>query len=571
MNNSECIHQLTNDAHSEPIDRVVQNVTRMLHDNAFEVFGKTFSCGNYTTWRKKVHNDWFKEECVSAQRDFKTARNNFNRSRTEESRRIFTRARTRFNRIKIKAKQNFKINEGLRINNLAKSNPRKFWKNIKSTFKKKQENAETLTVENLHTYFKSMFGESQPINTEDDTSDFDHEQESVYEELDYEFTEQDLRRAVFSQKDNKSPGIDSISSEILKSSYDFISPLLLKLYNRMLNTGEYPRSWGEGIISPIFKKGDVNDSSNYRGITLINVLAKIYSQLILNRLTNWADTYDKLCKNQFGFQKGKSIVDCIFILHSIISKILNSGQKLFSVFIDYEKCFDKIDRTFLWQKLLSQNISSKLVRAIKSMYNTVKSCVKYKSSYSNFFASNVGLKQGDPSSPLFFMLFVNDIVENINTDLENIFSLNELKLFLILYADDQVLFATSPESLQSILTDIETYCRLWGLIINIEKTKAMIFEKGRHSKYDFYSYNTATEVVDSFKYLGITLFKNGNWYRCQKCIAKHASFALHNLFTIFNNIELPIIQKCKLFDTLVASILNFGSEIWGCMMPRTLS
>ena len=98
-----------------------------------------------------------------------------------------------------------------------------------------------------------MFGESQPINTEDDMSDFDHEQESVYEELDYEFTEQDLRRAVFSQKDNKSPGIDSISSEILKS-YDFISPLLLKLYIRMLNTGEYPRSWGEGIITPILKR-----------------------------------------------------------------------------------------------------------------------------------------------------------------------------------------------------------------------------------------------------------------------------------------------------------------------------
>ena len=91
----------------------------------------------------------------------------------------------------------------------------------------------------------------------------------------------------------------------------------------------------------------------------------------------------------------------------------------------------------------------------------------------------------------------------------------------------------------------------------------MIFEKGRHSHYDFNIYNTAIKVVDSFKYLGITLFKNGNWYRTQKCIAKHASFALHNLFMIFDKIELPTTQKCKLFDTLVASILNFGSEIWG--------
>ena len=66
-----------------------------------------------------------------------------------------------------------------------------------------------------------------------------------------------------------------------------------------------------------------------------------------------------------------------------------------------------------------------------------------------------------------------------------------------------------------------------------------------------------------FKYLGITLFKNGNWYRTQKCTSQHASFALFNLFTIFKNIDLPISQKIKLFDTLVSPILNFGSEIWG--------
>ena len=171
------------------------------------------------------------------------------------------------------------------------------------------------------------------------------------------------------------------------------------------------------------------------------------------------------------------------------------------------------------------------------MYKTVKSCVKYNSIYSNFFDSSVGLKQGDPSSPLLFMFFVNDIVQNINTNLQNVFTINELKLFLILFADDQVLFATSPETLQSLLTDLKNYCRLWGLKINISKTKAIIFEKGRRTHYDFYIYNTVIELVGSFKYLGITLLKNGNWYRTQKYIAQHASFALYNLFTVLKNIE----------------------------------
>ena len=120
--------------------------------------------------------------------------------------------------------------------------------NIKSTFKKKQENVEKLTVEYLYDCFESMFGEIQAINMQDDMSDFDFEQKSICEELDYEFTEHELGRAMFSQKDNKSPEIDSISIEILKTSYDFISPRLLKLYNnRMFNMG------GGGENTPILK------------------------------------------------------------------------------------------------------------------------------------------------------------------------------------------------------------------------------------------------------------------------------------------------------------------------------
>lgn len=77
---------------------------------------------------------------------------------------------------------------------------------------------------------------------------------------------------------------------------------------------------------------------------------------------------------------------------------------------------------------------------------------------------------------------------------------------MLLYADDAVLFARSPEALQSILTDLERYCRIWGLKINTSKTKTMIFEKGRHTTFDFYLNNTKLEVVSSFKYLGMHFF-----------------------------------------------------------------
>lgn len=423
----------------------------------------------------------------------------------------------------------------------------------------------------MHEHFKTVFGGDDTTPLDPKQGQFHSHQSSlnpeyppiIHPELDAEITENELRQAVFHQKNNKSPGLDDIKSEIFKISFDLISPFLLKLYNRLFQNGEYPRPWGEGIIVPIFKGGDANMAQNYRGITLINIIAKIYSQILLNRLTKWSEKENKLSQNQFGFQKGKSTVDCIFSFYSIISKTLHAGEKLYCVFIDYEKAFDKIDRTFLWQKLISENVSSKLVQAISSMYLIVKSCIRYQSSKSDFFSSHIGLKQGDPSSPLLFMLFINDIIQNVNSDLDNIFTIDELQIFMLLYADDAVVFARSPEVLQSILNDIESYCTTWGLKINTVKTKAMIFEKGRHTSFDFYLNNTKLDIVTSFKYLGIHFFKNGNWFRSQKRIAEHASYALHNLFSLFTQVELPISEKCRLFDTLVSSILNYSAEVWG--------
>ena len=102
------------------------------------------------------------------------------------------------------------------------------------------------------------------------------------------------------------------------------------------------------------------------------------------------------------------------------------------------------------------------------MYTTVNFCVKYSNTFSQCFDSYVGLKQGDPSSPLLFMLFVNDMLQHINSNLDGIFTLDDFKLFLILFADDQVVFAKSPLLL---LKDIENYCNELVIHINTSKTK----------------------------------------------------------------------------------------------------
>ena len=115
-----------------------------------------------------------------------------------------------------------------------------------------------------------------------------------------------------------------------------------------------------------------------------------------------------------------------------------------------------------------------------------------------------------------------------------------MKIFLLLFADDAV---------QSMLNDVEQYCNAWGLKINANKTKVMIFERGRSTNHDLILCDKTLEIIQSFKYLGIHSSKNGSWYRTQKRLAQHSAFALHNLFIVFNQLEISYSHKSRLFDS----------------------
>ena len=136
---------------------------------------------------------------------------------------------------------------------------------------------------------------------------------------------------------------------------------------------------------------------------------------------------------------------------------------------------------------------------------------------------------------------MQDHDQGINADIDGIMQLEELyiiNLFLLFFDDDAVLFAQNPRSLQSMLSDVETYCNTWGMKLNVNKTKCMIFELGRPTSYIFYIYNTLIELVDSFKNLGVHLFKNNRWNRTQKRTASlHAAISLHNLVITFNQLH----------------------------------
>ena len=170
-------------------------------------------------------------------------------------------------------------------------------------------------MEDLLQHFQTVYSNVENDDTQAETQNILFTENMLDPDLDSDISLEELKRSVFHKKKNASYGPDNVCSEAIKASFDIISPFfLLKLVNQIINSGDYPDSWGRGIIAPIFKSGDDNQAKNYRGITISNILSKVYSQMLLNRLMKLSEKYEVLGKNQFGFQKGKSTADCIFSL-----------------------------------------------------------------------------------------------------------------------------------------------------------------------------------------------------------------------------------------------------------------
>jgi len=197
------------------------------------------------------------------------------------------------------------------------------------------------------------------------------------------------------------------------------------------------------------------------------------------------------------------------------------------------------------------------------MYSTVISCVIVIGTLSEFFDSYMGVKQGEPLSTLLFIFFVNDMSSYLQTDSLDYLSIDELQIYILLFADDTVLFSYTKPGLQILLHKLHTYCNEWGITVNTDKTICMVFKKcNRVEQFDmFYNNNNRLTVVQKFTYLVVTLSSNGLFYQAQKALANQSLKSLFALNSIFDTVALETTDKIKRFDSLVAPILNYSSEV----------
>ena len=189
----------------------------------------------------------------------------------------------------------------------------------------------------------------------------------------------------------------------------------------------------------------------------------------------------------------------------MITKKLNSkrGGKVYVALVDYKKAFDTVNREALWDVLQKLKTSSKMIRILKAMYNSVMSCVRWGANLSQFFECPQGVKQGCLLSPLIFSLLISEVAEYVRKNgkhgIQLLPSLEEI--FLLLFADDIVLVSSTPSGLQNQINNLEKASNSLGLTVNLDKTKVMIFRKGGHigAGEKWFFNGNEMEIVNSYK------------------------------------------------------------------------
>lgn len=317
---------------------------------------------------------------------------------------IYVQNRKTFNRECQRTKRNFIKNKQVEIDNLDSGNSQQFWKEIGKIGIGKErrkyipmevvlpDGTISTHVNDVLETWKGSFNQLlNPITS------YQHDESRIPNNLDDENDNEgylndvihlnEIKAALHRMKDNKAEGIDEIPSEVLKNHH--LLNVLSSLFNQCFTLGKIPDLWKCGIITPVVKSSttDTRDPLSYRGITITPAIYKLYCNILNNRLMKWESEHSVLHDAQNGFRKGRSTIDQVLSLTSLIDTRKLKRQSTFVAFIDFSKAYDSVNRHILFTKLLELGITGRIHRFIVSLYDNVKCCVRINGLKTDFFLS----------------------------------------------------------------------------------------------------------------------------------------------------------------------------------------
>jgi hypothetical protein len=364
----------------------------------------------------------------------------------------------------------------------------------------------------------------------------------------------DILRHLLKLKPSSASGDDALPGFILKDCAQILVTPLHFLYNLILTTSVYPCLWKVGKICPMFKSDKKNIISNYRPVTILPHISKVFESIIYSYI--YTNVQNVISEHQHGFFRGRSTSTNLSCISHFISAALDKNTQVDVIYTDFSKAFDRIDHNILLNKLRHFGFSDSLLNLFESYLSDRFCYVNVLGFYSARLVVNSGVPQGSNLGPLLFLLFINDIVE--------IFSLN-----VLLFADDVKLYSTIRDisdcmRLQSNVDVLYGWCRSNGLPLNRDKCYILSFSrKTKPLMFDYRIGNALLTRCFTFKDLGVT-------FDAQFTFNEHVDIivasSVKTLGFIFRSCKRFRSESClrALYFTLVRSKLEY--LLFNCMV-----
>ena len=209
----------------------------------------------------------------------------------------------------------------------------------------------------------------------------------------------DVEEVMKNLKTKKSSGQDGISSTLLKSFDGEITDILTLIINQSLSTGIFPNKLKIAKVVPVFKKDDPHQPGNYRPISLLPAISKIFEKVVYKQVYNYMNQNSLLYKSQYGFRKRHSTEFAAMEVTDQIFKDLDQKKVPLAIFLDFSKAFDTIDHIILLDKLAYYGIQGTALNWFRSYLKDRTQYVQYKDKESHSRKITTGVPQGSILGP----------------------------------------------------------------------------------------------------------------------------------------------------------------------------